>query len=661
MAKRSVFLFCLLTMGLFIPQTMNAQAGNATTRLDEVVVTAGRVKEFQREVTSHVTVLEEQEIKMSTARDLGDLLAEQGIGYVNKYPGTLTSIGIRGFRTNAMGIDLEGKVIVLLDGRRIGTGNLAKIMTKNIERVEIIRGPASVQYGSSAIGGLVNVITRQGKGKPSVFVQGELGSFGHEEISAGFSGALEGFDFSGSVSRSTMDDYDTADGDEYANTGYDEKVNVSLNLGYEFLPKNRLGVIVNSFEVDEAGTPSYLSQNDLDDYADKSNESFDFMYDGATPDGLFSWKARYFVGEDDNKNVDPVASNPDFWDDGIPFENNTDYQGAQAQLTWNPEPYRLTAGVDWLNYDIEQDFDPVKTEYDNPAFFLLGKARFLNDSLILSGGARYDDFEVEVKEGQGGTEDADDLSPQLGMAYLPLENIKLRANYGQGFRMPSAQQLAADFVSGFGTPFKGNPDLDPEKSETYEAGIDVYFGAFDSSLTYFYTDFEDKIVSVAGQGGVQTWDNVGEATVSGFEGELSYDVASLLNLNWQIKPYFNFTYLTEFEDEETDEDLLYTSEWNLSYGLMVSDYDGFSARLNFAYIGELDIQDFESGFPAPVIEKGGFTVANLSVEKRILDFGSYGDLSLRGEVHNLLDKDYAYVKGYPMPGRSFVLGVEYMF
>ncbi|MCF8108386.1 MAG: TonB-dependent receptor [Desulfohalobiaceae bacterium] len=661
MAKHNIFLFCLLTMGLLIPGTTNAQTGNATMRLDEVVVTAGRLKELKREVTTHVTVIDEQEITMSAARDLGDLLAEQGIGHVNKYPGTLTSIGIRGFRTNAHGIDLEGKVIVLLDGRRIGTGNLAKIMTKNIERVEIIRGPASVQYGSAAIGGLVNVITRQGSGKPSAFVQGELGSFGHEELSAGFSGFAQGFDFSGSVNRSAMDDYDTADGDEYQNTGFDEKVNVSLNIGYEFLPKNRLGVIVNSFDAEGVGTPNYLSQNDLDDYADKSSQSYDFMYDGATPDGLFSWKARHCVGEDDNKHVDPVASNPDFWDDNIPFENNTDYQGAQAQLTWNPEKYRLTAGVDWLNYDLEQDYDPVKTEYDNPACFLLGKANYFDDRLILSGGVRYDDFEVAVKEGQGGTESADDISPQLGIAYLPGENIKLRANYAQGFRMPSAQQLASNFVSGFGTTYQGNPNLDPEKSETYEAGVDVYLGAFDASLTAFYTAFEDKIAAVSGTGGVQTWDNVGDATVSGFEGEFSYDMASLWNLNWQIKPYFTFTYLAEYEDEETNDDLLYTSEWNLSYGLMVSDYNGLTARLNFAYIGEQDIEDFESGWPAPVIEKGGFTVANVSVEKHIVAFGSYRDLSLRGEIHNLLDKDYAYVKGFPMPGRSFVFGVEYKF
>ena len=156
--------------------------------MEEVVVTAGRVKEKKKEVTSNVTIINEEEIKISTATDLGDLLAEKGVGHIHKYPGASTSIGIRAFRTDTTGVDLAGKVLVLIDGRRSGTGNASKIMTKNIERIEIIRGPASVQYGSAAMGGVVNVITKQGRGKPTAFVEGVLGSYEYQESSVGFSG-----------------------------------------------------------------------------------------------------------------------------------------------------------------------------------------------------------------------------------------------------------------------------------------------------------------------------------------------------------------------------------------------------------------------------------------------------------------------------------------
>ncbi len=661
MAKHSLFLFYLVTLGLLIPEIMNAQTDNATMRLDEVVVTAGRFKELKQEVTTHVTVIDEQEIRLSSAGNLGDLLAETNIGHIQKYPGALTSIGIRGLRTDSHGNDLDGKVLILLNGRRAGTGNVAKILTENIERIEIIRGPASVQYGSAAIGGLVNVITKQGQGEPSLSVQGELGSFGYDKLAANFSGAAKGFDFSGNVSRSSMDDYNTADGEKYDNTGYDELVNLSLNLGYECVPRNRFAVIYTGFDVDQAGNPSYLSQNDLDDFNNKSNESIDFIYEGADSENRFSWKVRYFTGEDKNTWYDPTGSDPNGWDTGESSKTTTDQQGAQGQLTWSPGAYRLTAGTDWVSYKIDSDLDPVKTEYDNPSFFVLGKAKYFQDRLIISGGLRYDEFEVKLKKGQGGREKDANISPGLGLSYLPKENIKLRAHYGQGFKMPGAQQLAGDYLSFYGQ-LEGNPDLDPEKSETYEAGVDLYFGAFDASLTVFHTMYKDKIEQVAGAGGVLTWDNVGEAKFTGFEGEISYDLAGLWNWSWQIKPYVNLTRLLEFEDKETGDNLLYTSDLNLSYGIIVSDLEGFSARLNMVYVGEQKVQDWESSaYPTPIVKKGGYNVANISIQKKILDFQSGGDLSLRGEVRNLLDKDYAHVKGYPMPGRNFILGVNYTF
>lgn len=663
MKKWNRFLICISVL-LWAPGLVWAQEGPTTqspARLDEVVVTATRSEEPVQEVNANITVLNEEEIKMSPARDLGDLLAEKNIGHIQKYPGSLTSIGIRGFRTESMGNDLQGKVLILLNGRRAGTGNVAQIMTKNIERIEIIRGPASVQYGSAAIGGVVNVITKQGSEEPSFFAEGKLGSFGHAEGSAGFSGKLNSFDFSGTASRSTRDDYDTADGDKYKNTGYDDKESISLNLGYEFMPNNRLGLIYTDFEANHVGAPYYLSANDLDDYSNKSNESVDFIYEGASHKGVFSWKIRYFTGKDETTFFDPIASNPGGWDDGIAGETETDYRGAQAQLTWNPGNYSLTAGTDWTNYKVEQYYKPNKTEYDNPSYFVLGKAKYLENRLILSGGLRYDDYEVEIKGDQGSKEKDDHITPRIGIAYFLADGLKIRTNYGQGFRMPSARELAGDYTD-WGFPYKGNSDLDPEKSDTYEFGFDWYHKAFEASATYFYTDFKDKIEPTVGTDWVQTWENLGEATISGIEGNFSYDIGSLWNWEWRVKPYIGFTYLTEYEDKETGEDLKYTSDLLLSYGLSVSDFDGFSMRLNFTYTGKQDIKDYESAaFPSPVIEKGGFTVADLSIEKRIFNISDYGHVTMRGEIQNVLDKDYAYIKGYPMPGRNFALSLKYTY
>ncbi|MCD6298731.1 MAG: TonB-dependent receptor, partial [Deltaproteobacteria bacterium] len=631
--------------------------------MDEVVVSAGRVEEKKKELTSNVLIIDEEEVKNSSARDVGDLLAEKGIGHIQKYPGALTSIGIRGFRTETHGNDLKGHVLILLNGRRAATGNVAKLMTRNIERIEIIRGPASVQYGSAAMGGIVNVITKQGKGKPSVFAEGILGSFDHEEWSVGGSGKLKGFDFSGSFTSETMDDYDDADGNKYRNTGNDEITNFSVNLGLELLPKNRFGIIFTNFDADKGGNPSYMSLNDLDDYTDKKNKSVDLIYDGGTPNGPFTWKARYFHTEDTDKWSDPVLSDPSGWDNGVPTERKTDQKGAQVQASFDSDIFLVTAGYDWVHYNIDATWNPIETEYENPAYFLLAKARLFDRRFIISGGVRYDKYDVTVESNQGTDQSDSNVSPHFGVAYLITDYLKLRANYGEAFMMPSADQLAADY-NVWGTRTLGNPNLDPEKSRTYEGGIDFSCGFFDSALTYFHTDFKDKIEQIAKPGPINTWENIDDATIEGVEGEFSFDIGAFFGWDYEIRPYASFVYLTEFKDEATNRDLNYTSDLHVSYGITVSDSKGLSANLNFAYTGEQHVEDWENyAWPAPVavIKKGDFTVANFTISKKILDFDKYGGLTLRGEIQNLFDREYEYVKGYPMPGRSFFVGMRYDF
>ncbi len=661
---RKLFLFLILNLLILQGPVLAKEKPNSeanVTKIDEIVVTASRIKEKKIETTSNITIIDEKDIKASSAVNLGDLLAEKGIGHIQEYPGILTSIGIRGFRTETHGNDLMGHVLVLVNGRRAGTGNVAKIMTKNIERIEIVRGPASVQYGSAAMGGVVNVITKQGKKKPNGFVESVIGSFNSVENSAGLSGKIKNFDFSGSFTHKSRDDYDTSDGDRYHNTENNHQKNTSINIGYEFLPGNRIGMIYKNFDADDVGSPNYFKSNDLDDYIDTSNHSTDFIYDGRTTQGLFSWMVRYFNGKDKNKWVNPAQSDPDGFDAWSPLSfNYTDYKGCQSQVSYNQEHFVLTAGFDWSNYEIHTSWSPEKSEYDNPAGFVLAKVRAFDERLIIKGGIRYDDYEVDMKN-NGGTQNDNNITSNIGMAYLLTNHMKLRVNYGEAFKMPAADQLAADYPSFMGK-MKGNSDLDPEKSKTYEGGIDFYGGPFDSSFTYFYTDFSDKIETYTTAGGDTSWKNIGGADIQGLEGKLSCDIGTFFSLNYKIKPYVSFVYLTKYEDDKTDKDLKYTEKYHASYGISVSDNKGFSANLNFVYTGEKKIDDYLSGnWPAPVIKTGGFTIADLNISKNIMNFKKYGKITLKGSIKNLFNKDYEYVQGYPMPGRSFFLGARYDF
>ena len=651
----------VVTVFVFFSSIIYAQQNNKTISLGEVIVTASRIKEKKREITANVTIINAQEIKRSSAKDLGELLAEKGIGHIHKYPGTLSSVGIRGFRTDTTGNDLQGHVLVLLDGRRAGTGNVAKILTKNIERIEIIRGPGAVQYGSAGIGGIINIITKKGKGKPKPSISGLFGSFGYNEGTAEFSGKKGGFDWSASITVDKRNSYESVDG-KYHNSGYDKRQHISINAGYEFLPKNRIGIIHHFFKVDHHGSPEYINQNDLDDYTDKRNESVDFIYEGAIPDlDIISWKIRYFKGQDKDRWVNPIASDPTGWDIWNPYnKRTTDQQGIQAQASLDWRCINVVAGYDWVDYDVENAvWDPKQTSYTNPAYFLLSKLRLFNDRLILKGGFRFDEYTLEVEKGQGREEYDNHVSPTFGIAYLVTDNIKLRLNYGEGFRMPTAQEMAADYAGGWGV-IKGNPDLDPEKSETYEAGFDISYPYLDLSFTYFHTRFKDKIESVFSLAlGATTYENIGSAVIEGVEGSFSFDIASYMGWGFELKPYASFVHLTRYEDLTNDRDLYYVSDSHVSYGITFSGKYGIIANLNLSYTGEQTIQDWTQGFPAPVIKKGGFTVADLTITKEIFNKKRYGRFSLRGEIRNLFDKDYEYVKGYPMPERSFFIGLRY--
>ncbi len=657
-----VLLGLLACSSAFAEDTESTSSAMGTTVMDEVVITAGRVVEKVQEQTMSVTVINAEEIAASPARDLGDLLAEKGIGYIHKNPGALTTVAIRGFRTNTqLSNDLLGELMVLLNGRRSGTGNLAMIMTRDIERVEIVRGPGAVQYGSAAMGGVINVITRQGHGPVNAEVYGTLGGFGFAEGGVLVGGETEKFDFSGSFARSTMDDYTVAGGDKYRNTGFDAKESYSFNLGYQIAENHRFGLMLNRTKIDKVGNPAYLIMNDLDDYRDSNYQAIDFSYAGETSDSSLAWDFRVFETEIQDISYDPVTSNPDFYDNGgRSFKAKTKQRGAQAQVVREFDSVRLVAGVDWYDYDSESesDWSQSRSNFENVAGFILAKSRFFKDRLIVDAGLRYDYVEIELIKPNGTTEDQDNWVSSFGLAYLLNDHLKVRAHYGEAFKMPGADQLAADYPSS-GTQYLGNSDLDPESSRTYELGVEYVDPVFSVSLGYFFTRWTDKIsqVTVSTEPKIASWENVGKAEISGLEAQFSSDFVLMGRNDLRFQPYLNFTYFDRYRDLDNDRDLRYMNEMNASYGFGLELPYELSARLNFAYHGRKLIQDWESGWAGTVIETGGFTIADLILSKQLFD----SRCTINATVGNLFDKEYSYVKGYPMPERNYQVNVSYRF
>jgi vitamin B12 transporter len=236
--------------------------------------------------------------------------------------------------------------------------------------------------------------------------------------------------------------------------------------------------------------------------------------------------------------------------------------------------------------------------------------------------------------------------------------IKLRGQVAQGFVLPSADQLAID-IEAFGRRTVGNPDLEPETSLTWEGGAEYEKSGLSGSLTCFATDFDDKIVRITLPGAISSYTNLGSASISGIEAALSCDIGAPLRWYWEVRPFVDMTWLTRYEDDATGEDLTYMSAVTLSSGLAFGDKDKFSGRLNVTYTGPQQVDDWEDTYT--VVELGSFVVADLTLSYRFLRSEALGDFTVRGELRNLFEEDYAYVKGYPMPGRSVFVGLKWEY
>lgn len=677
------------------------KAASPAATLDTVVVTAGRTEEAIKELTTNITIIDEKAIETSSANDLGDLMRQQGFQiYDSKSSNSTLYMRGQGGSTND---ELRSRVLVLLNGNRTGTNNLAMSGMQNIERIEIVRGPAATQYGAAAMGGVVNIITK--KGEEGLKAKAEVGmgsnNLNKEELT--LSGGAHSFDFAVAVNRSEMDDFQTATGDTWRHTRYKSKIGADLDLGYTFMENHRVSVHFNSFEVDGqqlpfSGLPDSLAWPDSFSEYDKTVNNTSLKYAGATDDKLFSWQGSYTFGnyktfqegyydvkDDRTSSTVPPFGQFRYPEVGRTRDDKTDLSQAQLQATFDNQLISLTAGGEYMKYDMDvtgitmgKSVTRDKSKYENLAGYLIGKLKLFDDSLIFSAGGRYDSYELTEYMVTGDTNKTTHFSPSVGVAWVPLRSLKLRANYSEGFAVPSPVQILGD-----GANYEPNYSLKPEKSDNIEVGADWSWHYINASLTYFHSNYEDKIVSQSHPSipGRYIYQNMSGAVFAGPELSLSADIGQALEQGFELRPYLNLTYMTERENKDKragyyvpqdPEVMSYVPKLTASYGLSFNHPElALSATLNASYFGKNWSQDFNSvgrGTPEQTtptqgeyIDFGGFTVVDLSVVKRIWDFEDRGNLSLRVEVNNMFNQDYAYTMDYPMPGRNFYVGLHFEY
>lgn len=638
--KKRLVTYALLAM-LALPGLSTAkEEPQGVTPLEEVVVTATRLETPTRQIGSSITVVTGEEIEqkqkvsvLEVLRSVPALDVVQSGG-----PGNQTSVFIRGAKSEHTLVLLDG--VEMNDPSSTSRGfNFANLTTENIERIEIIRGPQSTLYGSDAIGGVINIITKKGKGKPSGFVSAEGGSFNTFIEKAGVSGAGKRINYSLGVSRWDTDGISAA-GEEYGNEEEDGYANTSVSA--------RLGIIPTEiFDLDSV-VRFINSETDLDNsggiggddpnYTQEWEQLF-FRTQGRLYllDGLWEQKLGFSLTHHDSElRNDTDADHPHDLMLGS-------YEGQMVKFDWQHNLYlhetnTLTLGAETEEEKMESDyyseslFGLYTSTFEEKSvrtngFYLQDQLTF-RDSWFTTLGARVDDHE------EYGTE----TTYRITSAYLTrTTGTRFKGSYGTGFKAPTLFQLYS--------PQYGNQDLDPEESTGWDIGVEQ--SLFDNTLTlgatYFSNQFEDLIdIDYS----TFRYFNIEEAESDGVE------VFAQLRPNQDLSVRINYTY-TDTEDRTTDEELLRRPQDKLGLDVNYRFLERGNVNVGLVYVGHRDDIDPVSYSRT---EMDAYTLVNLAALYQVSE-----NITIFGRIENLFDEDYEEVLGYGTPDRSGFAGIKLTF
>lgn len=585
--------------------------------LDKIVVTASKVEQTYRDVPVNISIITSEEIEKSNAIDIAELLdmissvdiLEQGSF------GAVRSVHTRGASNN--------QVLTLIDGRPINTPrdgltDLNQISLSNIERIEIMRGPATTMYGANAVGGVINVITKKGEDKMKTELINKWGSFRTKFNSISNSYKLGNFDYFAS--------YDYFDSEGHRDNGYFKGHNANTKFGYQINDDNYIS-LTNGFHFSNTGSPDRISNPDLDDRIVKDKRFIDLTWDG-----------KFFK---DQNIVFKVYHNIDKLKFIETFEprdqatHATKVYGTDAQFSqiWF-DIWRTTFGANYQIHKLNSS-SSAKHDYNLKATYVESETDFFDDDLIVKLGARWDDYSTF----------GDEVSPSASFAAWFFDSIKLHGMVAKSFRTPTFNDLywpTEDW--GVWGGVEGNANLTPEKAISYELGIGGYFlKEIKTDVTYFITKFDDLIEWRMDSAYWWRPENVGKATIKGMELEAEWVIKDNLKLN------FNYSFLNA-RDEETNNRLTYRPKGLFKCKLAFSP----NKRWDFALYGRYKTKRYAD--TDNTLTLSPYFVMDVDVTYHLSE---NCDLLLRGT--NIFNRRYEEQFDYSTPGHALMAGAKLSF
>jgi len=630
--------------------TLDVVLFEAVIETEEIIVTAGKFKQKKSDLTVSSDVILGEEFENRNFSNL-----EDAIRYVPGVTMTDDQVSIRGSGGYSRGTG--ARALMAIDGLPFYTGDTGEIVWEMIpvtelERVEIIKGASSSLYGSGAIGGVINNITRDISPKPLTIVNAFYGIYDKpyynewdwsderrpfNGITLSHSQQIDNFGFNIAFTR--LEDQSYRQDDDF------KKYIGFLKAVYNFTPVSSLTFLLNTFNKD-AGNFLYWknSRNALippernaNDRVETARYLLGLIYSSLVKDNLLlnvraSYYRNYFI--DNESPANESASNL--------------YRG-EVQLHSTLNKYvSLTGGVEGIATTVHSNLFGDTHSYQT-GIYLSSDFKF-NFPLIATVGVRYDYSRLDTLDGTG------DISPKIGLNYKLLENLVFRSALGYGFRAPTISEAFTSTSTG-GITVKPNPYIQPENNYTFEIGVNYnYSTLFNLDVAVFFSKYKNLIEPVIDPSdGLVYFSNVLEAQIKGLEAGITvFILPEVLDLT------VNYTYMLA-EDVISGKALRYRPKNILYAGLNFNKWN-FQSGIDFRYISRVEEVDDEL-VDLGIVVDGDLRVPTYTFD---LNFGySFISLDLPLSIYlnlkNIFNYNYVELIGNIRPIRSYSLGFNLAF
>lgn len=621
---------------------LNFQLTESSTTLNQIVVTGTRTPKLLKDVPIVTRVISDLDIKRVDATNIGDLLETELPGIEFSYSmNQQTSLNMSGFGGNS--------VLFLVDGERLAGETLdnvdySRLNMDNVQRIEIVKGATSSLYGSNAVGGVVNIISRESQEPWSVNVNGRYGAHNEQRYggSVGFNAGR--FNSMTNVQYTSIDAIDLSKGTDNEEVGDYSMIygNSTLNI------KERLIYTpIDNLKFTARAGYFFRERN--------SSESQKDRYRSFTG-GL---KGNYNITDKDDLEV---AYSFDQYDksDYLVFGDLDvrDYSNVQHTLRalYNhtfADKHILTVGGDYMHdylmsYQFTDGGSYIQHTADAFAQFDWNPHKKFN----LIAGLRFDYFS-EAKLSH--------LSPKLGLMYK-LGNCSLRGSYAGGFKAPTLKEMYMNFYMGNIFMIYGNPDLKPESSHNFSLSAEYMKKNHNLTVTGFYNIIDNRITTAWNQAlGGQVYTNMSRLQVAGVDANASGKYRC--GISWRLSYAYTYEHIKKGEPmlsatrpHTATARIAYDKDWN-NYGLSVALTGRYLSKLTTDVYTEMTSYEQTEKQTYP-----GYTIWKLSFAQRV-----WKGINITLAVDNLFNyrPDYYYSNSPSTTGTTFSVGlsldIEQMF